>query len=75
MADLFQRTVAVRLQMWQLFKNCEILLKVQGRAQGLPDTWQRPGAWYLWGRLMTTVLGSQSKVSMGFTSNASMGVV
>lgn len=75
MADLLQRTVAVRLQMWQLFKNCEILLKARGRAQSLPDTWQRSGAWYLWGRLMTTALESQSKVSTGSTSNASMGDV
>lgn len=61
--------------MWQLFKNCEILLKARGRAQSLPDTWQRSGAWYLWGRLMTTALESQSKVSTGSTSNASMGDV
>lgn len=58
--DLSQRTVAVRLQMWS-FKNCKLLLEAWGRAQGLPDTRQRPGAWHMWGRLMTTDIGSQSK--------------
>lgn len=61
--------------MWQLFKNCELLLKAWGRAQGLPDTWQRLAAWHLWGRLMTPAIGSQSRASAGVTSNASMRAV
>lgn len=69
MTDLSQRTISVRLQLWP-FKNCKRLLEARGRAQG--HSKDLSGAWHMWGRLMTTDIGSQSKSKH---SNASMGAV